>query len=69
MKKRVGEKLIFSFFLVFSFCLDVKYLITGSQISFDDRRTFQSDLINCACVSPEQNNNYRYFNLKFDQVL
>lgn len=71
MKKMGGKKSHFvSFFLfVFNFGLDVKCLITESQISFDDKRSFQYYLINCACISPEQNNNYKYFNLKFDQVL
>lgn len=54
MKKKGGKKLIFSPFFVFNFCLDVKCLITGSQIPFDDKRNFQDDLINCDCVPPEQ---------------
>lgn len=68
MKKKGGKKLIFSFSL-FLIRLDVKYLIPGSQISFDNKRNFQYDLINCACISSEYNNHYKYFNLKCDQVL
>lgn len=71
MKKIGGKRAhsLPSFLLVLNFCLDIKCLIKGRQISFDEKRSFQYYLINCACISPEQNNNHNYFNLKFDKVL